>query len=108
MKKIIEDNYGFIKQCVNTTLAELYDLQDALDQANINDSKADTFSKVAGSYEDLRRRLIEGKLEEKDYSSIEVILAHRERVLREKRADTEKALALFLEKQDEIIQGLKN
>lgn len=61
MNKIVEDNYEVFKTSINRVLDDLYDVRDALNQANITsetNEKLKTLEQVAWNYELLRKKLI--------------------------------------------------
>lgn len=61
MNKIVEDNYEVFKTSINRVLDDLYDMRDALNQANITsetNEKLKTLEQVAWNYESLRKKLI--------------------------------------------------
>ena len=87
---------------------ELYDFKDDLDQANIKDSKADTFVKIEAKYEEIRRRFIDDCWTDQDEASISVILNHRFKILLKKQGELDKAIKGMETLVSEISDSLKN
>ena len=108
MRYAFMKNKNVILACINTTLNELYDFKDALDQADIKDSKADTFGKIAAKYEEVRRRFIDDCWTDQDEASISVILNHRFKILLKKQEELDKAIKEMETLVSEISDSLKN
>lgn len=108
MEKVLENNYEVLKTCIEKTLHELYDLQDALDQASIHDSKSDTFKKIADYYEELRRNFIDDSMTDKDRHSLSLILDHRLEVMTKEFNQLSKALFQFKQMKLEVEKFLNS
>lgn len=92
-EKIIKDNYEIIKACINTTLDEEYDFINALKLNDPTDESILTLQQLADEHEELRRKFLEGSLEDLDIESILIIIHHRKEVMGKKLKQMSAALS---------------
>lgn len=92
MKKIYQENKQIIKVAIETTIHELYDMKDALDNSGQKVKKMDALQRTIDSYEKLRRDFLSDKLTEFNDAQIEAILKHRLAILEKRKKQVDFAI----------------
>ena len=94
------DNYNVIKQCIDTSLDELYDFIEALKVENDTKS-AESLEQMVEILEDLRKKYLNHTLTSKELESISILLDMRTRVLIKKADQLVAAVEQITDLRDE-------
>lgn len=93
MQEFLKNNFEVAKSSIETTISELIDIRDALDNAGHRDKKYDALQATIDSYEKLRKNFLDGKAPTGfEQSQWEAIFDHRLKVLNNKKQSLEKTI----------------
>lgn len=103
-REIVTNNYDVIRQCIDTTLDELYDFKEALEIEG-DTHNAEVLITLINNYEILKKSYAEKSLSEFQLEQIAAILEMRAKILEKKAADLDKAAKQLSSLRDEFIGG---
>ena len=105
-REFIKNHFEVVKQCIDTTLDELYDFRDAL-VTEEDEKNAESLDMLAKSHESLRKNLMNKELTEFNLEQIDIILSTRATILTKKAEGLVKAAEEMAKLASEYSNGFK-
>ncbi len=112
MKEFLKNNYQVAKSSIETTLRELIDIRDALDNAKVRGKKYDALQGTIDAYEKLRRNFLDGQAPTTfEACQWQAIFKHRQQVLTRKLSELQRAkddYDVLVKRLDLVIKNLNS